>query len=87
MPMMMADNNWDFSFNEFSADDEELSIDLESFYSILGEDPDPMQVGFGNWYCFIARGLGLCTNKGNFCGFWICTLLIYCGFFGGTVLV
>lgn len=43
MPMMMADNNWDFSFNEFSADDEELSIDLESFYSILGEDPDPMQ--------------------------------------------
>uniref|UniRef100_F6GZ86 Uncharacterized protein n=1 Tax=Vitis vinifera TaxID=29760 RepID=F6GZ86_VITVI len=45
----MADNNWDFSFNEFSADDEELSIDLESFYSILGEDPDPMQS-----YCFKA---------------------------------
>ena len=49
MPMMMADNNWDFSFNEFSPDDEELSIDLDSLYSILREDPDPMQVGFGYW--------------------------------------
>lgn len=45
MLMTMADNNWDFTTNEFSADDEELSIDLESFYSILGEDLDPMQVG------------------------------------------
>ena len=49
MPMMMADNNWDFSFNEFSPDDEGLSIDLDSLYSILREDPDPMQVGFGYW--------------------------------------
>ena len=48
--MLMADdrsNNWSFEDLSAGDDDMDMSIDLDSFWEILGENPgpDPLQVG------------------------------------------